>query len=254
MTTDTFDRFDPREYLDYYYSRIDDENAGLLAFFAEAYEHVPRGAEILEFGGGPTIYQIISAARRAAAIDFSDYLPSNLDVVRDWKGGEPGAHDWRPFIARALEAEGDTATDSAIEERSRLIRHRLRHLMLCDARLRDPCGSAFRGRYAAVGVSFVPEGITDSKREWASCLTNILSLLISGGTILMAAITEADYWMSGSQMLPAVNLTVDDLEITLNSLGVSIDAITTIPSEIVDVNHPEFTGYKGMAFIRGTKG
>ena len=73
--------FDPKAYLREYYSRLGEENKALLHFHCKAYACIfgeVDTARMLEFGGGPTIYQLISAAKYPVAIDFSDYLDVNL--------------------------------------------------------------------------------------------------------------------------------------------------------------------------------
>jgi len=253
-TTDKrFTKFKPKDYLEYYYSRIDDENHSLLEFFAQAYKDVKSGSVMLEFGGGPTIYQIISAANKVAKIDFSDYLQPNLDEVQAWKTGSAGAFDWKPFIKKALEIEGSPSDDQSVTAREELIKGKLNDFIKADAFKSDPCGAESRGKYDVVGVSFVPEGITDSKDIWRSSIANIATLLKPGGIMAMAAITGADFWHSGPQTLPAVNLSADDFKQDLPKAGLSIKDLRIITSEIPDPNHPDFTGYTGMIFIKVAK-
>src|SRR5689334_2040520 len=73
-TQNDFASFSPAAYLQEYYDHIGPENDELLRFFAEAFKLVPPETVMLEFGGGPTIYQLISAAVKVSTIDFTDYL------------------------------------------------------------------------------------------------------------------------------------------------------------------------------------
>src|SRR5262245_17716555 len=85
LTQDAFKPFDPKAYLREYYSCLGEENRALLRFLNQAYIRIFSEidtARVLEFGGGPTIYQLISAAQHAVSIDFSDYLDDNLHEVR----------------------------------------------------------------------------------------------------------------------------------------------------------------------------
>ena len=97
--------FNSREYLEEYYATIGAENDQLLRFFATAYAAVPDGALLLELGGGPTLYQLVSAANAVAEIHFSDYLGQNLQEVVSWKDGLYDAFDWSAYFRRALEIE-----------------------------------------------------------------------------------------------------------------------------------------------------
>src|SRR5437016_4759086 len=81
LSMDAFVPFDPIAYLREYYNHLGEENRELLRFLDQAYAYIFTEigtARMLEFGGGPTIYQLISAARYPVSIDFSDYLDSNL--------------------------------------------------------------------------------------------------------------------------------------------------------------------------------
>src|SRR6266496_4879863 len=89
---DTFAPFDPRAYLKEYYSHLGQENQELLHFLNEVYRRIfveLDAARLLEFGGGPTIYQLISAAKYPVSIDFSDYLDTNLKEVQHWLQDRP---------------------------------------------------------------------------------------------------------------------------------------------------------------------
>lgn len=248
-----FAQFKPRDYLDFYYTRIDEENQSLLQFFADAYKDIPTDSMMLEFGGGPTIYQIICAAKHAKAIDFCDYLEGNLDEIKLWQDGDSKSFSWDQFIKRALEIEGLPSGLSDITKREKLIKSKLRKIMPADAFRTDPCGLEYREYYDVLGLSFVPEGITNSKPVWQELMANITSLLKPGGTLANAAILEAEYWRSGSQILPAVYLTEDDFKQTFSKLGLSIQSLHSIPSEILDKSDPDYTGYGGMVFIKAVK-
>jgi hypothetical protein len=250
MATNAFDRFDPAAYLDHYYSTVGDENHSLLTFFADAYGQLDTQADLLELGGGPTVYQLISAAPRVAAIDFADYIPGNLDQVRVWADGAPTAFDWSPFIRRALEIEGVESDEPAVRARAEVLRSKLRRLMHCDAFDRDPCGRASRASHGVVSVNFVPEAMTGSIAIWRRIMRNILSLLEPGGTLIMSVTTEADHWRCGELVLPAVHIGVAQLESELATLGLGVESMTAIEAEVVDTSDPDYCGYKGMAFVR----
>ena len=97
-----FETFDPRGYLREYYLTIDFENEQLLRFFIDCYRDVPPRSTLLEFGSGPTLYSLITAAARVDAIYVSDRLESNLREIQLWQRGAEAAFNWDPFIQRAL--------------------------------------------------------------------------------------------------------------------------------------------------------
>ena len=112
--------FNPRAYLDVYYADIGAENYALLQFFVEAYHDVSADSVLLDFGSGPTIHALIAAAPRVKEIHLCDYLPANLDEVRQWLHGESGAFDWRPFVTTTLQLErGKPCSDAEAVQRER---------------------------------------------------------------------------------------------------------------------------------------
>ena len=46
-------------------------------------------ASLLEFGGGPTIYSLISACHRVGQITFADYAATNREEVQMWRNNTP---------------------------------------------------------------------------------------------------------------------------------------------------------------------
>jgi hypothetical protein len=62
---DSYHSFNPLDYLKTYYAEPGHEASGLLRFLCRAFQRIPRGSTVLEFGGGPTIISLIPAARTA---------------------------------------------------------------------------------------------------------------------------------------------------------------------------------------------
>src|SRR5215210_6087673 len=99
-------RFQALEYLEEYYPdrEIGSENTALLAFYHSACREL-SGGTWLEIGGGPTLYQLISASTKVGSIVFTDYLGENLATVQSWlEANKPGL--WRSYIEATLRLEG----------------------------------------------------------------------------------------------------------------------------------------------------
>ena len=60
-------------------------------------------ARPLEFGGGPTIYGLISASGYVSEIVFSDYVEENRKAVEEWKNAGPCGYDWGPYFKYVVE-------------------------------------------------------------------------------------------------------------------------------------------------------
>jgi NNMT/PNMT/TEMT family protein len=115
-------RFQALEYLEEYYPdrEIGSENTALLAFYHSACRELSGGTWI-EIGGGPTLYQLISASAKVGAIVFSDYLEENLATVKSWlEANKPGL--WRSYIEATLRLEGlPSPSEAEIDERAHRI-------------------------------------------------------------------------------------------------------------------------------------
>ena len=67
---------------------------GFLKSLHNFYEHIVKGSKpllLLEFGGGPAIYGLISAAEHVDKIVFAEYAESNRREVETWVEGKTGS-------------------------------------------------------------------------------------------------------------------------------------------------------------------
>ncbi len=223
--TPDWEHFDPVAYLDEYYGDMGTENLELLRFLAETYLSLPKGGVLLDFGGGPTIYPLISAATRVDEIHFCDYLEANLDEVRRWIDASPTAFDWDPFIRKALELEtGEPCTDAEVEQRANRIKERITRLMRCDASRRPPIEGP-HGLYDVVLTNFCAESATSDREQWRTYMANIVSVLKPGGWLVLSALKGASRYSVGPRYFPAVEIVEDDLVQLLEASGFARDGM-----------------------------
>ncbi len=233
MLTNDWTEFDPRAYLEEYYADIGAENEALLKFFVHAFEDVPSNGTLLDFGGGPTIYPLIAAAKKVKEIHFSDYLESNLSEVRKWLLAEDSAFDWSMFIQRTLEIEKNgpcSATERA--QRATEIRSRITRLIHVDASLPSPLehGSQL---YDIIVSNFCAESATDDRQQWYVFLHNIVSLLKPNGKLILCTLKGATQYSVGEKVFPAVNIAEPDLAEALVASGCNAQGlvIQSVPAD-----------------------
>ena len=123
--------FDCTKYLQEYYSspRGSEHEGDVTGFllnqlhrFYEKYsckwdrEH----ARLLEFGGGPVISGLISAAPLVREIIFSAYTEDERKEVELWKQQTDGAHDWSSFFKYVV---GDLKCKEMFQSRGKKEQH-----------------------------------------------------------------------------------------------------------------------------------
>ena len=59
--------------------------------FSESWDY--SSCTLLEFGGGPCLYTLISAGPLVSKIVFVDYDQTGLDAVMAWKNNSEDSHD-----------------------------------------------------------------------------------------------------------------------------------------------------------------
>lgn len=247
-TVATFDDFSPDAYLGEYYSSVGEENDALLRFLVDAFSNVTPGGRMIELGCGPTIYQLLAAARVVDTVALTDPVVSNLAVIERWLRAEPEAFDWRPFIERTLAYEGGSESPEAVARRADLLRSKVGWLGPCD--LLAPAvlpGSV--GLFDVVGLHFVTEGITSDRATWAAALDRVLGLVAPEGWIVTAAVERATHWKVGSRAYPAVSLDVDDLVDHITASGFSARLVRRTDAEHPDPSSPQHEGYSGLMFV-----
>jgi hypothetical protein len=228
-----WEEFNPKAYLHEYYSDLGAENSALLRFFVDAYKAIPHDSSLLDFGGGPTIYPLISAANKVKEIHFCDYLEVNLSEVLKWLRRKKMAFNWQPFVSATLELElSRPCTASDIAKREEQIRRRITCLSRCDARLDPPLHGIFQ-KYDVVVSNFCAESATDDRHQWRTCMYNIASLVRPGGKFIISALKGAHSYPVGRKVFPAVSIDETDLAWGLITAGCkpeSID-IRSVPAD-----------------------
>ena len=244
-----FSCFRSDEYLAEYYSSVRSENDELLRFFARASKLVSEGSTFLEYGGGPTIYQLVSFAPRVKSIYFTDHLRHNLSTVQAWMQTQEHAHDWTPFIATALQHEGISHPSTAqISDREKNLKARLCGFGQVDAFNRHLDDIPLK-HYDVVAANFVVESITTDVIGWRQGLDSLLSYIKPDGLLSLTSIRGAMYWKVGDKKFPAFSVSAGSITEELRIRGFAIEILHQIDAQIIEQSHPDYEGYDGMVFL-----
>lgn len=226
---------------------LDDASKALMQFFAECYKG-SLGATMLEFGGGPALYSVVSAARSCISIHFADYSQANLTEIERWKSNGADAFDWRHFIHEALVCERKIgiATEETVSDRERLIRIKLDRITKCDAFETDPlCGDG-RDSYGVVANNFCLEGIVRDRGAWTTLTRKLFALVGARGQMVTTAIRNGRFWGAGGEYLPCVSIGLNDIREAYLLAGFDV-----LLARELDL--PGRAGYDGILMVEGRR-
>ena len=105
----------------------------LHEFFAEKQRTLEPGTEykVLDYGSGPVVAYVVSAATVATEIVFADISEKNQKAIQQWVDRDESAWNWSPHIAYIVEnIEGKSAEEAV--ERERQLCKVIRGVVPCD--------------------------------------------------------------------------------------------------------------------------
>jgi ubiquinone/menaquinone biosynthesis C-methylase UbiE len=237
--------FSAKDYLNEYYTTLSDENIYLMDWYSDLYANmdISEKAKLLEVGGGPTIYQLASAAYKVKNITFTDYLEENLAEIREW--ADKSGDFWDKFVQYALEKEGKLINDQIIKERKDEIIRALDKIEQLDASILN---SEYVGKYDIIQSNFCLESSTDDIGRYKTMLHNLSHYVVPGGVLLMSALEGAAAYKVGDKYFPAIYLDEKFATEYLNEAGFEVESIKTILAD-----DPEHSKYRGFLFIKAKK-
>lgn len=233
--TKNFSDFNTKEYLKDAFSDngLGHENLAALKSLIKEFAGVRKSDILLELGGGPTIYQVITASKIVKSIYFSDYLEENLKEVRKWLRDNPKAWNWDGFIQTVLKLEGySNITKHTIETRKNLIRTKIKGLIRCDVRKINPLADQkYLHSFDIIALNFCIDSITDNFDEWCRYLDNSLNLLKQKGRLVYNSISDVKKgWRVSNKLFPGVNIQPEILKKELEIRGLHIKYLKRVKS------------------------
>ena len=249
--------FLPGDYLEEYYSEIGDENRFLMDFHAwcsQAIAEDPGVAEIglvlADIGAGPTIYQLISAAKLVEEIHVYEYSEANRERVEYWINNQDDVF-WDPYFHEGLAWEnhylngsetGLSITGQAVESRKAELREKLRRCSPCD--LFDAAvvtgKNLPKSGYPIVSSSFCVEAISNDPDIFERALDGVVSLCAEQGYLVLTMVRNCNAYRSGDRYFPAYPVNEDSMKGTLEAKGFELVRIASVEAE------PPDRGYEAL--------
>ena len=215
---------------------IIDEERGVQPFYLQSYHEFYHRfssewdtgiARLLELGGGPVIYPLISASPYVSEIVFTDFIEGNREQVRLWKSKAPGAHDWSPYfkyVVNTLEGATDPAAATRREEE---LQNKIKDILHCDICAEQPRdiisgGAAELELFDVVSFNFCCEAVFDSHDAYKEGLKKVGALVRPKGFLTSLVSEEESYYTDGSKSIPHLFLTAQDIHEYYKQAGFSV--------------------------------
>jgi NNMT/PNMT/TEMT family len=220
-----YSTWNPKEYLDEYYSDIMSDEKLCLEFLIESLKKIRSVDIALDFGAGPIISHVLPLVVKAKEIHISEHLESNRLELQKWLADDIGAFDWRNSTFEVLRLEScPTPTEVKAQQREELVRQRVTQVLPGDVRNSDPLGINKRGFYPLVTAHYCAEGISQSKPEWLVYMKNIMSMVKPGGVLITSACGSGAFYRVGDLYFPSTKLEPQDvLSCFLNNGFMDVD-------------------------------
>jgi 2-polyprenyl-3-methyl-5-hydroxy-6-metoxy-1,4-benzoquinol methylase len=203
MMNDYHNKFSPSIYLETGYKHPGENRLHhfptqcLHAFFKDV--RVPQTSEyrVLDFGCGPVVAYVISAARVATEVIFAEYTEKNRKAVQQWLDKEPTSWNWRPFFEHVVVILEEKRPREAIEREERL-RSITRAVVPCDITQDPPIAEGYGGLYDVVMCMLSIEAGCHTHDEYKVSVKRVYQLIKSGGCLLLYSTVRRDTSTLGS--------------------------------------------------------
>lgn len=221
-----FDNFSGSAYLAEFYSTLNPENEFLLKFYDHFYKSLPNNLSMLELGGGPTIYQLISASEKVESIIFAEYAQSNLDEVNKFLLGSSGSWNWDEYISYVLKLNDKTVSEGEIKKIKERIRKKVKEVIFCDIRKTNPLSPKRYLPFDLLSMGSVADSVASSEEQLVRYLSNSFSLLDDGGYFIGFFAKNFTSWKHLDMTYKIYPVNEDYVKKLFPKLGLKITNIT----------------------------
>ena len=191
---DYLDKFDGTAYLRQY--AFIENSQHMLRCYHSAFQDLPNGISVLDYGSGPSVRGVISAATKASEIVLSDYSPTCLQVARDWVNNKEGSFNWDPhfnYVVKDLEGGGD----DKVAERKEQVRKAVKGFARCDLTQEPPIEEKYHKLYDVVISSLVLVSVAKTDDDYFNLVSRMTKLVKPGGHLFLYGIENSRSYKVG---------------------------------------------------------
>ena len=177
-------------------------------------------AVLLEVGGGPCIYPLISAAPYVSEIYHSDYVKAFRDEVLMWKNKDPNAYDWSPYFKHIVQTlEGQTNPEAVAEQQEKL--RSLLKVVPCDLKA-DVVVPAIKRPVNIISSNYCLESSFNSL-EYSAAVKKIYDMLVPKGFFVSQALLENTWFnLVDVRHLTSISLSLQEIQKRYEETGFEV--------------------------------
>ena len=251
--------FDSKLYLQLFYTSVEgslDEKGATSFHLNQVLDFYRRynskwdinAARLLEFGGGPSITGLISAAPYFKQIVFSAHTESERKEVEMWKFEKDGAHDWSnhfKFVANELEG---IAGDAVWQDREKLLRQCITSIIGCDI-FQDYPLSIKQDPFEVIYTSLCLEAACITYTEYKAAVRKLVTLIKLGGFLVMLIVERQTFYMVGNKKWTSLYLTLEQVKEALAEAGMVVLVAERDVAPLIQIQNPTTSDYKALLFV-----
>ena len=256
--SDDYSRFDALSFLRTRYANLEAERSQFYRrCFHEFYQKYhtqwdTATTRLLEFGGGPSIVPLISAAPFVSEIVFAEYAESNRKEVQLWKDNNPNAYDWSPYFEDIVNKLEGNADSEAAKVRERILRDRIRRVIPCDIKADEKflLGSEdVREQFDIISQNGCIESAVNSPSEFLKCLAKLKTLLKPSGLLIGVQFLGASWYEVQGQKYHNFPLNEEVVLTLFQQAGFTILEKQNTSATVSDTAGHTVSGAVGLMFV-----
>ncbi|XP_077314273.1 nicotinamide N-methyltransferase-like [Lithobates pipiens] len=228
------DEFDPVDYYRTYYHPEEGTITGEWLDFALRNFHETftsggvKGDLLIDFGAGPTIYQLLSACEAFNNIIISDFLEQNRAQLQKWLRKDPDALDWTKIVKLVCELEGNS-DDESCKKKEEKLRRTVTKVLKCDALKKNPYDPVEMPQVDCLISCLCLEAPCKDVESFTNVLRNLKSIIKPGGHIVIQSVLKSSYYYVGQKRFFSLSITKEELEMAFKEAGYEIVKLKVTP-------------------------
>ena len=150
----------------------------------DVFQSLPHSLKVLDYGTGPVICYVISAAGRQSEIVLSDPAHANREALKKWLFNEPSAFDWTLYFNHVVQKlEGRSEQEA--RERKEILRRSVKDVAYCDIEDDPPITTKFPGLFDVIIENGALAAASHSQDAFERGVAKLAAFLKPGSTLLM---------------------------------------------------------------------